>query len=189
MNDPHIPTESKVSSVSGLGSPYARAVLSIPPASSGEYRGRIKNRAGDRAWKYGGKTVNWESIHHQKTLFKGRKTSRLLLKWKTNNMIQTLWRSPLTIGYYQKKRPNRTTHPPPPPPSTLPLKGGLRAGSLVSSKNILAAEPTEHEKNWSLAVGSPAEIFLQLAQVRLAPKQKVPPTFLMNSTTSSFVYP
>ena len=30
MNDPHIPTESKLSSVSGLGSPYARAVLSIP---------------------------------------------------------------------------------------------------------------------------------------------------------------
>ena len=55
MNDPHIPTESKVSSDSSLGSPYARAVLSIRPASSGEYRGRIKNRAGDRAWKYGGR--------------------------------------------------------------------------------------------------------------------------------------
>ena len=27
MNDPHIPTESKVSSVSGLGSPYARGTL------------------------------------------------------------------------------------------------------------------------------------------------------------------
>ena len=85
------------------------------------------------------------------------------------------------------KEKTKSYHPP--PPSILPLKGGLRAGSLVSSKTNLAAEPTEREKNGLLAGGSPAKIFLQLGQVRLAPKQKVPPTFLMNSTTSSFVYP
>ena len=75
------------------------------------------------------------------------------------------------------------------PPSILPLKGGLRAGSLVSSKTNLAAEPSEREKNGLFAGGSTAKIFLQLGQVRLAPNQKLPPTFLMNSTTSSFVYP
>ena len=91
-----------------------------------------------------------------------------------------------TIGYYQKKRPNRTTTPPPPPP---PPHLAPKRVIIVAFASRLNCEFEENfgsrahraRKEWVARTSEPA--------CRLATKQKVPPTFLMNSTTSSFVYP
>ena len=89
-----------------------------------------------------------------------------------------------TIGYYQKKRPNRTTTPHTPPLHLTPKRV-----TIVAFASRLNCEFEENfgsrahraRKEWVARTSEPA--------CRLATKQKVPPTFLMNSTTSSFVYP
>ena len=88
-----------------------------------------------------------------------------------------------TIGYYQKKRPNRTTTPPPPPhlaPKRVIIVAFASRLNCEFEENF-GSRAYRARKEWVAHTSEPA--------CRLATKQKVPPTFLMNSTTSSFVYP
>ena len=87
-----------------------------------------------------------------------------------------------TIVYYQKKRPNRTTTPPPPhlAPKRVIIVAFASRLNCEFEENF-GSRAHRARKEWVARTSEPVG--------RLAMKQKVPPTFLMNSTTSSFVYP
>ena len=154
------------------------------PASSGEYRGRIKGWGPSlEVWGEDGQLR--EHTSPQNTIKRKENiTSAVEVENKQYDSIFEV--STSTIGYYQKKRPNRTTTPHLPPP---PLHLTPKRVTIVAFASRLNCEFEENfgsrahraRKEWVARTSEPA--------CRLATEQKVPPTFLMNSTTSSFVYP
>jgi len=125
MNDPHMPTESKLSSVSGLGSPYARAVLSIRPASSGEYLAGSHQEPGWgpslEVWGEDGQLR--EHTSPQNTI--KRKENITSAVEVENKQYDSIFVAESSHDRLLSKEKTKSYHPPtapPPPQSTLPLK-------------------------------------------------------------------